>query len=253
MRIFSLTVGRNEAHRYLHPVLDHCLGIFDDVFYFDDGSDDESVEIAHDLNCTVYERPPTTPTFLDNEGMFRAEAWMRFEELCQPAPGDWVLINDCDEVLVSWYGSDEVSVRLTLEKVCAAASGHPAVMLEIPEVWGFDEDGCPLIRMDGLWNTIHAPRLVAYRPGGQYVAGDLGVPAVPSYAQRGPWFGTDTLRLMHYGYAAPQDAGIKYERYTGRTGHGNAHVESIISLSKELVRWDWPYLSSMETAWTQLM
>jgi hypothetical protein len=134
-----------------------------------------------------------------------------------------------------------------LELVIQAAAHHVAVDIAIPEVFGFDQDGMPLIRTDGLWSTIHAPRLFAWRPGGTYAIGDFGVPAVPSYVMASPWFSADNISLMHYGYADPFDQKSKYERYRGHNGHANAHVESIMA-QRTLVRWDAPYVGS---AWKQ--
>jgi hypothetical protein len=53
---------------------------------------------------------------------------------------------------------------------------------------------------------------------------------------------------MHYGYATEDDQKAKHERYTGRNGHLNAHVESIVAEDKELVPWKWPYVETMR-AW----
>jgi hypothetical protein len=250
MRIFGLTVGRNEAHRYLVSMLQHHLAIFDDVFFYDDRSTDETADIAAELNCSGLVRPPHIPSFTENEGDFREDAWFSFETAERPHPGDWVCVVDCDEFLVSDYGADPSLVRDTLEKVITAAGMSVAVNLNIPEVWGYDEDDTPLIRVDRLWNTIHAPRLFAYRPGGQYAQGHFGVPAVPSYVMGSPWFTTDLLNLMHYGYAESSEWAGKYERYVGHTGHSNAHVESIMATDKILQRWDGPFVKQ-RAAWTQ--
>lgn len=241
MRIFALTVGRNEADRYLAPMLRHMHDIVDGHFFYDDQSDDETVELATAAGCTVRTRADTVPSFVENEGAFREAAWNVFQAVMSPMVGDWVLVIDCDEVLVS-SGMDE---RRTLE--AAAMQGVDAVTLNIPEVFGFDGDGCPLIRTDGAWPTIHAPRYFGYKPGGTYFHGEFGVPAVPSYAQAARRGSADTLSLMHYGYADGRDKAIKYERYSGHFGHGHQHVQSIIT-KPELVRWGGPYVKEMRRA-----
>jgi hypothetical protein len=251
MRIFGLTVGRNEAARYLIPMLMHSLDIFDDVYFYDDQSTDETAVIVSELNCSGRIRADHIPSFVESEGDFRAAAWEAFEEDLSPRPGDWVQVIDCDESLVSEYGAQPSDVRATMEKVITAASGHVGVMETIPEVWGFDEDGCPLIRVDGLWNTIHAPRLFPYRPNGQYYRGaHFGVPAVPNYVMGGPWFGTDLIQLMHYGYAELDDQVTKYGRYSGQTGHSNQHVESIAQPGV-FDRWPGAYNPYMRAAWAR--
>lgn len=254
MRIFGLTVGRNEADRYLIPMLLHSLEVFDDVYFYDDQSTDETPDIVAELNCSGRVRADEIPSFVESEGAFRAAAWDAFEYDLQPRPGDWVQVIDCDECLTSEYGAVPQDVRATMEKVITAAGTNTGVVETIPEVWGFDEaDGCPLIRVDGLWNTIHAPRLFPYRPGGQYYQGaHYGVPAVPTYVQGGQWFGSDLIQLMHYGYADPADQQAKYERYAGLTGHSNQHVESIRG-DQVLERWRGPYNPQMRSrSWWNL-
>lgn len=252
MRIFGLTVGKNEADRYLVPMLMHSLEIFDDVYFYDDQSTDETPDIVAELNCSGMTRPDGVPSFVESEGAFRGAAWESFEESLRPRPGDWVQVIDCDESLVSEYGAEPAAVRSTLEKVIAAAGAHVGVMETIPEVWAFDDDGTPLIRIDGLWNTIHAPRLFPYRPNGQYYQGaHFGVPAVPNYVMGGQWFGTDLIQLMHFGYAEDEDQITKYARYTGQTGHSNAHVESIASDDRTYARWPGAYNPQMRAAWTR--
>jgi len=56
MRIFGLTVGRNEAGRYLETMLWHMHGIVDNHFFFDDRSDDETVSIAEDTVSSLCAR-----------------------------------------------------------------------------------------------------------------------------------------------------------------------------------------------------
>jgi len=251
VRLFGLTVGRNEADRYLAPMLWHYKDIFDEHFFYDDGSTDETPFIAHEFNCSGYHRPNDVPSFLKNEGQFREAAWQTFEQTVKPKPGDWVLVTDCDEVLVSEYGDDPHTVRVITERVIKAAGNHIAVNLNIPEVFGFTENGTPLVRTDRLWGTIHAPRLFAYRPNARYHHGEFGVPAVPSYVMSGPWYGTDHLALMHFGYADPNDQKIKYARYNGKTGHANQHVQSIVSPDKTLAKWTWPFPRTMRIEWNR--
>ena len=249
MRLFGLTVGHNEADRYLVSMLTHYQDIFDDHFFYDDRSTDETAAIAHEFNCTTEIRPADYPSFIQNEGAFREMAWEAFERKVNPRPGDWVLVNDCDEVLVSQYGTDAFTIRQIVERTILAAGTKVAINLNIPEVFGFDEELAPLVRTDRLWGTIHAPRLFAYRPGGTYRHGEMGVPAVPSYVMAGPWFSTDALALMHFGYADKGDQEVKYARYNGRTGHSNMHVESIAYEDKTLVGWDWPYPQMARSSW----
>lgn len=248
MRVFGLTVGRNEADRYLETMLWHMHGIVDNHFFFDDRSDDETVSIAEEY-CVVEVRSALDPGFIFNEGAFRGLAWSAFEDAMHPEVGDWVLVIDCDEVLVSnrqYLGianSHHESLRDAVRR-----SGRIAIDLAIPEVFGYDGNNYPLVRTDQLWGTIHAPRLFAYMPGGSYFHGSYGVPAVPNYVQKGPWDSTDLISLMHYGYADSRDQLAKYQRYRGNDGHSNRHVESIISSAMVLEPWHKPFVREMMRA-----
>lgn len=240
MRLFALTVGRNERYRYLAPMLAHMKGIVDGHFFYDDQSDDGTEKLAKLADCRVVSRRNVHASFVQDEGRFREDAWFDFESEMDPELEDWVLVIDCDEFLVN-RGETDVYKQVRWEISVAETAGATAIDLAIPEVFGLDDDGTPLIRTDRLWGTIHAPRLFKYRHYGTYYHGEFGVPAVPNYVMGGqPWASSTHLALMHYGYAREKDQLAKYERYSGRAGHGDAHVQSIISPDKELVRWPYP-------------
>lgn len=250
MKVFGLTVGRNEEQRYLAPTLNHSLKILDGHFFYDDRSTDRTPQIAEELGCVVVQRPQGGASFLESEGRFRDAAWLAFEAAMGPMPGDWVLVIDCDEVLVAQFAMTPSDYWSVIREVISSAGDRVAVNLNMPEVFGFADDGCPLIRTDRLWGTGHAPRLFRYRPGGSYFVGNFGVPAVPSYVMNGAWGTTEALVLMHYGYANRVDHERKYERYNGQPGHSDAHVQSILAPDKILERWRWAYIETMRT-WTQ--
>lgn len=252
MTIFGLTVGRNEEDRYLAPMLMHMAGVVDKHFFFDDDSTDGTATVAADWCAGVAVRSGhNVPSFVENEGAFRDGAWKVFEDYMHPQLGDWVLVIDCDEVLVVTYEHNthldlDHATRATLRLETAVAP--TAIDLNIPEIWGFDQVGRPLQRVDKLWNTIHAPRLFRYQPEASYFHGDFGVPAVPQYVQAGQWGNTDALALMHYGYADKRDQQAKYARYIGKLGHSNNHVDSIMDTEQHLVPWEGPYVKEMSWA-----
>ena len=238
--IFGLTVAKNEEHRYLKEFLQASKGVFDAHFVYDDNSTDATPQMAREAGCLVYDLHPAVPSFAEDEGLFRGQAWKAFERAVQPQSGDWVLVIDCDEALSTPHGVEAPTVRRVLKEVCASAPPEAwGVDLRIPEVFGFDPHGSPLIRVDQLWGTIHAPRLFRYREGGQFAQGKVGVPAVPSYVMASFWHNTGKIALMHYGYARSEDRTSKYGRYRGVPGHSSSHVESILK-SPTLVHWPWP-------------
>lgn len=225
-------------HRYLESMLVHAANTLDQLFFYDDQSTDGTFDLASVYAETV-SRPHEAPSFAQDEGLFRGAAWRAFEETMVPEPGDWVLVIDCDEQLV---GDGRPTKEALLDVICSADEG--AVDLNVPEVFGFDQDGCPLVRVDGLWGTIHAPRLFTYRSGGNFSQGRFGVPAVPGYVMATHWETTDLISLMHFGYAAEEDRVAKWQRYRGQPGHNLDHVNSITT-TRQMVRWEFPPVEKM--------
>jgi hypothetical protein len=243
MYVYALTVGRNEAHRYLKEMLSNMYNFVDGHFFFDDQSDDGTLEIAKKFGCVTAQRSIYEPSFLEHEGGFRQTAWNAFEREMHPKEGDWVVVIDCDEMLV-WNG---IQNRHLLKHELEYLGGMNGVMIDIPEIFGF-KDGVPLVRFDGLWGTIHAPRLFPYKLGGQYHMGSMGVPAVPGYVMTGPWGAIQGMYILHYGYAREEDRRAKFERYSAHTdGHAAQHVNSILSEDMQLEPWTGPYIEP----WTQ--
>ncbi len=239
--IYSLTVVRNEADRYLAQMLDALVPAVDGSFVFDDCSIDTTRDLAKGAGCTVIQRADTTPSFLEHEGRFRQAAWRSFQACMSPSPGDWVFSVDADEMLTSNGNPGE-----TIHALVAVADvwGKWSVPIRIPEVFGTDDDGCPMIRMDGFWNTIVANRLFAFDgPDAQFRDRAMGCGSAPVYVDAMPQAheATDVF-LLHYGYAASADRKAKHERYTALANHGHsdAHVQSITGRST-LVRWDGPW------------
>jgi hypothetical protein len=242
MRLFAFTVGKNEESRYLSSMIRNLDGFVDDHFFYDDQSTDRTLDIADVLGCVAIRRPDGVASFSEDEGMFREAAWKSFELHMHPRLGDWVLVIDCDEFL---------SIKGQGVEFNDIMRGGTAVNLSIPEVFGFDTDGCPLVRTDRKWGTIFAPRLFAYQENGGFARGKVGVPAVPSYVMATPnRVSTDDVVLMHLGYARFEDQEIKYARYNGVDGHSDEHVQSIVSPDKTLVRCEeW----KCRIPWKQLM
>lgn len=225
MTVFSMTVGYNEADRYLEQMLRHTRHIVDKMFFFDDQSTDDTFEIAQEYADAAVRRLDSEAGFMDDEGLFRQAAWNCFERVLQPQTGDWVFVIDCDQFPVSTCSQ---SARACLENALCIEGQTNGICLTIPEVFAIDDDGTPLIRTDGLWAHIFAPRIVPYKPGAQFKTGRFGVPGVPSYAQAGPWVSEKNLVVLHYGYARYEDQATKYWRYVNQPGHSQNHIRSII-------------------------
>jgi len=227
-RLIGSLVMKDEADRYLRPVLEHMYRFFDDLFVWDDRSSDDSVRIARDYTDYVIVRPGDMPGFLEHEGQFRYSAWRTMEHLVAPVEGDWVLSFDADEFLVLDHpGNVRMAVDLAISQ--AEDRGNVGIVLQFPEIFSL-VDGVPHYRTDGLWGTIRGPRLFAYRPDATWGNKAMGCGSEPTYVAKGTHLNSSGLFMLHYGYARAQDQASKKERYTELYdhGHNNAHIQSIL-------------------------
>lgn len=240
-KLFGLTVARNEASRYLASMLANAADVVDEHFFYDDQSTDDTLKIAYDAGCYVSSRVEG-PSFLEHEGKFRQGAWDTFEQLMLPKVGDWVLSWDADEFLV--HTGTNCCTRCAVDQAIEIAEVQRAksIVLPIPEVFGWDKDGTPLVRTDGYWGGIAGTRLFRYEQGGKFADKAMGSGSEPSYIQGAPMSPTTYgVYLMHMGYARVEDQVSKHQRYTSLLAHGHAdsHVQSIVQ-EKTLKRWEGP-------------
>lgn len=220
MRILANMVVRNEADRYLYSCLQQLTVQVDGVAVYDDGSTDDTPLVASDLGALVATQKDSSLAFSINESAARQAAWDWMEESLLPEDGDWILLIDADEYL------DERPGEL---RSVAEDTDADGVIMPIHEVFGVSTDGCPLVRTDGLWNTISGLRFVRWRPGGHIPEKSLACGSAPSYALHS-MLSVERPAILHYGYVKPEDRHSKYERYAGREGHNPEHVRSILSV-----------------------
>lgn len=234
MRLLATMVVRNEAGRHLDAVLAWLVRhVTPHVAVYDDGSDDDTVAIARDYGCVVGVRPIEVPAFLENESAVREAGWRHMERTLAPQPGEWVLSIDADEFLVADSATVESDV---LGDMIARADAEQADAVTTPrhEVFGFDTDGTPMVRVDGCWGDIVDHRLVRWIPGGAFRCQTLAGGSLPSYVQRSVF--DRRAAIVHVGYATEQDRRDKHARYLGREGHGRDHIDSILA-PPTLERW----------------
>lgn len=241
MNLYGMTVARNEADRYLKSMLTNVADVVDEHFFYDDQSTDDTREIAEAAGAHVSIRPDAVPSFLEHEGAYRQAAWDVFEALLLPKAGDWVLAIDADECLVTTGTNCCTRCEVDQAIQAAEAIGAMSVMLPVPEVFGIDDDGTPLVRTDGLWGTIAGTRLFKYVPHAQFRDKSMGCGAEPVVVTQKWSPQSYGLNLLHYGYAHAPDQVAKHARYTGLQAHGHldAHVQSIVT-AKTLKRWEGP-------------
>jgi len=234
VRLLATMPVRDEAARYLDPVLDWLVNnVTAHVAVYDDRSDDNTVAVARDHGCHVCIRPPDSTPFLEDESKFREEAWRWLEVSLDPQPGEWVLAIDADEFFIA----DDATVESDkLHDVIARADAEQAdaVMFPRHEVFGFDIDGIPMIRTDGWWAHIVNQRLVRWMAGGSFNRQGLAGGSLPEYVRRSVF--DRRTAILHFGYATTADRQAKHDRYIGREGHSRDHIDSILAPPK-LERW----------------
>jgi len=221
-KIYGVMVMKNEEHRYLKECLKWASSFLDEIFIFDDRSTDNSVEIASEF-ATVSIRPESSPSFLDNEALFRSEAWQSFEDLASPSVKDWVLTFDADEFLYSTSSlRDSLLGYSKLE--------FDSVKIDFLEVFRAQKDFLS-VRIDPYWDSISSPRFFRFQKNATWAKSSMGCGSEPLYARSNPLVQTD-IKMLHFGYANKVDRLEKYDRYISKPGHSISHVKSILTEGK---------------------
>lgn len=225
MRFFAQMVGRNEASRFLEPVLARLRQIVQEIVFTDDSSDDATPDIALAYGAHVMQT--NEPLFVKNEGLLRNLAW---KNLCQYAePGDWILAIDCDEML---YGVEYLPKLFD-------QSSYDVLGIEFFHMWNDTH-----YRVDKAWKPTMSSRLFRFYQGGEFLNRKLACGSEPGYVQelirQGKALWKTGLRMQHLGYVRDEDKLAKHKRYMELDAgdfHSRAHLESILDTSPTLVPW----------------
>lgn len=218
MSLVTALLVRNEADRYLKRVLQRCGEFSDQILVLDDGSTDDTVEVATAAGCLVKQRPQAG--MWGNEAPARAELWERGAKL---AKDGWLLIADADMLL----------------------EGEPRDLVQTWDVgvWAFVLwdcwDGEHQARTDGPWSFGPVtPRPWLFRPS-------ICVNGAPQWNARGLHCGHAPANLQglvgvappeqyywrHLAYAKKDDRVRKHAQYLGHapllTEFEVRHAESI--------------------------
>lgn len=226
-RIIGHMVTRNERNRYL-PVSIHWLRhLVDDMFVYDDQSDDGTYEFLHEKVVPAKQRPLDGTSFAEDESAFRSAAWREMEICCVPTPDDWILCIDADEFLLP-QNSDGRSTRGVLRQTIRRAelADHTDITFGVAEVFDFADDGTPLVRTDAFWACIIARRLARWYPDATFPVRCEGGGSLPR--ARRETVERNELAVVHFGYARSEDRQAKYDRYRAGRGHNPRHVDSIL-------------------------
>ena len=228
MKLVAQMVCKNEADRFLEPVLKHLTSIVDEVVFTDDCSTDNSVEIAASYGAHTYKMDEST--FATNEGLLRNTAWNNLSN--HASPGDWVLAIDADEEL--WSSRPDNDIRKLM-----AQDSFDVINIRFFHMWNETH-----YRNDKLWTPNNSTRMFRFFYGGQFLDRKLACGSEPTYVQtlmrRGRYMADSGLIMKHLGYVRDEDKKMKYDRYMA-LDHGDfhqlSHIESIIDPEPELIEW----------------
>ena len=231
-RVIASVVLKNEAEKYLSSFLEWNSSWWDEVFFYDDQSSDDTAKMCSEYG-KVFTRPNDVPSFIENEGAYRSAAWKTMNSEFVFGEDDWILSLDADEFLVGTMKNFDPRVGLLQTIESANNVCMDAVALHVPEVW--HHDMVPLVRVDGFWKKNWNMRLVNAKRKGSFKDG-MGCGSVPNPG--GNLFkSVKFVSLLHYGYTIPGAIESKHKLYTKNPGrHNKKHIESIVA-TPELVEW----------------
>ena len=142
-KLIGAVLARNEATKFLTPVLTRLFEVCDSVLLLDDNSTDDTYKVAKGLGCSVKKR--TKPPMWGQESSARQELWAWAVSRC--GEDDWVLICDADQILVG----DPRPLMKSWES--------NAVSLPLYDAWSETEYRC-----DGFWQAHLHPRVWMVAP-----------------------------------------------------------------------------------------
>lgn len=230
-------LAKNEADKYLRPVLERCLTFSDTVLLLDDRSTDATPQIATEMGCQVRTRSILKDPAWGKETPARQELWDWAAEVCGPT--GWVLICDADMMLhgdprpytMSWEVNAWAWPLLDLwdSETTYRVDGPWALGPRNPRAWMFKPSAAAGLQLQfGRPDTMG--RQTSYTP--QW--GDRGIhvghmpgnfPMVGAVAQDLVWH--------HYAYLTPAHRQAKYQQYLSVADQlspaERAHAESIIA------------------------
>lgn len=230
MPIMANFVVRNEADKWLRPVLERVANQVDAICVTDDCSTDDTVAIAKEFTSNI--QVMSEPTFSTNEGKLRQQSWEFLEQHVDAKDDWWVLAIDADEML---YETRHSLQDLTAQK------RFDVLSIEFYHMWSPTH-----FRVDKAWRPHPSSRLFRYYPGGFFLDRALACGSEPTYVRdlimAGKYLSTTGLIMKHLSYMTEEGKRSKYERYTkidGGAFHANAHIESIIDQDPVLVEWSY--------------
>ncbi len=232
VKLIASAIVRNEARRYLEPWLTHLLTFCDEVRLLDDGSTDDTFDLASDFEG-VYIQPNRGPAFFEDESAAR-NTLLQWTMVGKP---DYVLSIDADEFIGE---AERISKT--------AVQGHPVYSLTMREVWKIRDTQIGL-RVDGAWGDRFCPILWKAPPmlhgkRWQIPPRKLACGREPFAVRHSPVKRTG-IGVYHFGWTNVAERETRAERYFEHDGgryHASKHLQSILWPDEQVkLAWrSWP-------------
>ncbi|MDR0880779.1 MAG: glycosyltransferase family 2 protein [Clostridioides sp.] len=200
-RLSLSMVVKNEADRYLRPVLESARDYIDNAVIIDDGSTDDTVAICEEVLADIPLKivKNSGSDFSTSEVNLREKQW---NEVVATDP-DWILFLDSDEIFEKSF-EDEVYYLMSNDLV----DGYG---FRLYDFW--DENH---YRDDALWcaHQYYKLFMLRYQPDFDYKFDNTAhhCPRLPINSNA-LCTASSQLRLKHFGWAKEEDRIQKYERY----------------------------------------
>jgi glycosyltransferase involved in cell wall biosynthesis len=194
---FGMLRVKNEA-RWIGRVIESIQSVCEQIFVFDDHSEDRTLEICRSLGCVVYSSPFQGIHEARDKDYLLERVWLAGAQV-----GDYCLMLDGDEVL---HPADRGAVADAMKRGLACCSLH------IVYLWDREDQ----VRVDRWYREFRRPSLfrltsrsLTFRRtsfGGNFHCSSAPAQLLNSITPIG-------ARLLHFGYLYREDRVRKYEFY----------------------------------------
>ncbi|HHT05724.1 MAG TPA: glycosyltransferase [Hydrogenispora sp.] len=226
--LLAMLVVRNEADRFLQPVLDRLSILVDGIVILDDASTDHTPALCRAHPRVVRFERLSAPLFFHDEAKLREKLWHLTVEL-NP---DWILAIDADEIFET---RSKQAILTFLQQ-----TQYELITFPVYHFWG----DLRHYRVDRWWHPARGRTACLYRYQRyrtyHWAPRTLHCGRLPQEAYWTPRLDS-AIPLLHLGYAHRREHQAKYRRYLYLDPQGEfcplVHYQSILYSRPELRCW----------------